>query len=238
MSPTRLLARIVLVAAVLAAVTLAAAYLLGRSPAGGDAAVAASNPVTSATRAAGPPPPGFAVATFAGGCFWCMETQYEGRPGIRDVVSGYAGGRERNPTYEQVGSGMTGHAESVQITYDPKQISYETLLDLFWHGIDPTQANGQFCDRGPQYRSAIFVRDSTERGLAEASKRRIEASGRLRAPIVTRIVDATAFYPAEEYHQDFWRKDPLRYRTYRAGCGRDRRLAELWGKDAVKPLVH
>ena len=179
-----------------------------------------------------------ATAVFAMGCFWCGETQFEEQPGVIAVVSGYAGGRESNPTYEQVSSGTTGHVESIRITYDPTRTSYEKLLDLFWHGIDPTQGDGQFCDRGAQYRSVVFVADSTQRRLAEASRRAIETSGVLKAPIVTRILPATRFWPAEEYHQDFWRKDPLRYRSYREGCGRDRRLRELWGDRAAKPLVH
>ena len=179
-----------------------------------------------------------ATAVFAMGCFWCGETQFEEQPGVQSVVSGYAGGREPNPTYEQVSAGVTGHVESIRITYDPTRTSYEKLLDLFWHGIDPTQDDGQFCDHGAQYRSVVFVADSTQRRLAEASKRAIEKSGVLKAPIVTRILPATRFWPAEEYHQDFWRKDPLRYRSYREGCGRDRRLRELWGDRAAKPLVH
>lgn len=178
------------------------------------------------------------VATFAGGCFWCLETAYEGVPGVLSAVSGYMGGARTNPKYEEVSAGGTGHAEAVQIRFDPSRITYAQLLDRFWHSVDPTQANGQFCDLGDQYRSEIFWHDETQRRLAEASKRRIEASGVLKAPIVTGITRATAFYPAEEYHQDFWKKDPARYRTYRAGCGRDRRLAELWGKAAVKPAVH
>ena len=171
-------------------------------------------------------------AYFAGGCFWCLETAYEGVKGVKSVVSGYAGGREKRPTYEQVSNGLTGHYESVDIAYDPAQISYEKLLDILWHNIDPTQGDGQFCDRGKQYRSAIFYRDSTQERMARESKRRIEASGVLKAPIVTAIVPAGPFWPAEEYHQDFWMKDPERYHSYREGCGRDRRLDQIWGKDA------
>uniref|UniRef100_A0A832MKH2 Peptide methionine sulfoxide reductase MsrA n=1 Tax=Eiseniibacteriota bacterium TaxID=2212470 RepID=A0A832MKH2_UNCEI len=188
-----------------------------------------------APRASGP---GLAIATFAGGCFWCVETAFEGRPGVVSVVSGYTGGPERNPTYEQVSGRRTGHAEAVEIRFDPRRITYEQLLHLFWRSIDPTQPGGQFCDHGPQYRSAIFVHDDEQRRLAHASKRALERSGVLKRPIVTQIVPASTFWPAEEYHQDFWRKDPERYRSYRAGCGRDRRLAELWGREAVKPLVH
>jgi len=178
------------------------------------------------------------VATFAMGCFWCGETQFESQPGVRSVVSGYTGGREERPTYEQVSSGATGHYESIQVTFDPKRTSYAKLLDLFWHGVDPTQADGQFCDHGRQYRSAVFVHDAAQRRLAEESRRAITASGVLKKPIVTEILPAGRFWPAEEYHQDFWKKDPVRYRSYRLGCGRDRRLAELWGDRAAKPLVH
>ena len=178
------------------------------------------------------------VATFAMGCFWCGETQLESQPGVLSVVSGYAGGREEHPSYEQVSAGETGHYESVQVTFDPGKTSYAKLLDLFWHGIDPTQDDGQFCDRGRQYRSVVFVADERQRKLAEETKRAIEVSGVLHAPIVTQILPATPFWPAEDYHQDFWRKDPVRYRTYRLGCGRDRRLVELWGALASKPLVH
>jgi len=178
------------------------------------------------------------VATFAMGCFWCGETQFESQPGVLSVISGYTGGRQEHPTYEQVSDGGTGHYESVQVTFDPSRTSYAKLLDLFWHGIDPTQDDGQFCDRGSQYRSVVFVADEKQRKLAEDSLHAIEASGVLHAPIVTQILPATRFWPAEDYHQDFWKKDPVRYRTYRLGCGRDRRLVELWGARASKPLVH
>lgn len=186
-----------------------------------------------------PKPADLAVATFAGGCFWCVETQFEGVPGVHSVVSGFTGGHTENPTYDQVTAGGTGHYESVRIEYDPKRVTYAQLLDRFWYGIDPTQADGQFCDRGDSYRSAIFVHDAEQRRLAESTKQRIERSGVLKGKaIVTEILAAAAFYPAEEYHQDFWKKDPVRYRTYRLGCGRDRRLQQLWGKLAVKPSAH
>ena len=178
------------------------------------------------------------TATFAMGCFWCGETQFEQQPGVLSVVSGFAGGREEHPTYEQVSAGETGHYESVQITFDPTKTSYARLLSLFWHAIDPTQGDGQFCDRGRQYRAVVFVVDERQRKLAEASEQAIEVSKVLHAPIVTQILPATRFWPAEEYHQDFWKKDPLRYRSYRLGCGRDLRLAQLWGAKASKPLVH
>ena len=178
------------------------------------------------------------LATFAMGCFWCGETQFETLPGVKSVISGYSGGREERPTYEQVSAGETGHYESIQITFDPAVVSYAKLLDMFWHGIDPTQSNGQFCDHGRQYRSVVFVHDATQKKLADDSRRAIEASGVLKQPIVTEILPYTKFWPAEEYHQDFWKKDPQRYTSYREGCGRDRRLAELWGAKAAKPLVH
>mgnify|MGYP001245853663 CR=1 FL=1 len=178
------------------------------------------------------------VAVFAMGCFWCGETQFEQQPGVLSVISGFAGGREDHPTYEQVSAGETGHYESVQVTFDPTKTSYARLLDLFWRSIDPTQGDGQFCDRGRQYRSVVFVTDERQRKLAEDSKRALESSGVLHAPIVTQILPATRFWPAEDYHQDFWKKDPVRSRSYPLGCGRDRRLAELWGAQAAKPLVH
>jgi len=192
------------------------------------AATAAAAPSASTTPAAGRT----SHAYFAGGCFWCVETAFEGVKGVKSVTSGFTGGPEKHPTYEQVSAGITGHYESVDIAYDPALISYEKLLDILWHNIDPTQGNGQFCDHGKQYRSAIFYRDSTQERLARESKRRIEESGVLKAPIVTAIVPAGAFWRAEEYHQDFWLKDPERYHSYREGCGRDKRLDEIWGKDA------
>ena len=177
-------------------------------------------------------------AVFAGGCFWCVETAFEGVPGVITAVSGYTGGRTKNPTYEEVCSHTTGHLEAVQVTYDPARITYAQLLDRFWHSIDPTQADGQFCDRGDSYESAIFVNGPTQRRLADDSKLAIERSKVLRAPIVTPIRSLTVFYPAEDYHQDFYKKDPVRYRTYRLGCGRDLRLQQLWGNAWAKPLVH
>lgn len=173
-----------------------------------------------------------ATAVFAGGCFWCLETAFEGVPGVSAAVSGYCGGKVDNPSYEQVSSGRTGHAESVQVSFDPAQISYEKLLDIFWHNIDPLTPDAQFCDHGTQYRSAIFYADDTQKTAALASRAAIEKSGRLHGAIVTQIVTAGPFYAAEDYHQDFYKKNPLRYKLYRSGCGRDARLKELWGKDA------
>jgi peptide-methionine (S)-S-oxide reductase len=173
-----------------------------------------------------------AKATFAGGCFWCMEGPFEKLPGVKSVTSGYTGGQKKDPTYQEVSAGTTGHAEAVQILYDPAQVSYERLLEVFWRNIDPLQPNAQFCDHGSQYRSAIYVHDDAQRQAAEASKAALQSSGKLRGTIVTEIVPASVFYPAEEYHQDYYKKNPLRYHTYRMGCGRDRRLKELWGDQA------
>ncbi len=181
------------------------------------------------------PPAQLAHATFAGGCFWCMQSPYDGIPGVYSTTAGYAGGAVKNPSYEEVSTGTTGHAESMQVAYDPTQVSYEKLLDVFWHNIDPTDAGGQFCDRGNQYRTVIFYADERQKEAALASKNRLEASHRFAQPIVTQVVALPAFYPAEDYHQNFCRKNPLRYESYRFGCGRDRRLAELWGKPDPKP---
>ena len=172
---------------------------------------------------------GQAIATFAGGCFWCMEPPYDELDGVISTTSGYTGGHKQNPTYEEVSAGTTGHTEAVQVVYDPKRISYERLLEVFWRNIDPVTPNAQFCDHGTQYRSGIFYHDAAQRRLAEEAKRALEASGRFKTPIVTEIVAAGTFHPAEEYHQDYYKKNPIRYKFYRAGCGRDRRLAELWG---------
>jgi peptide-methionine (S)-S-oxide reductase len=169
-----------------------------------------------------------AVATFAGGCFWCMEPPYDELPGVVSTTSGYTGGSLVNPTYEQVSSGTTGHAEAMQVRYDPTRIGYEKLLEVFWRNIDPLTANRQFCDRGRQYRSAIFYHDEEQRRLAQRSKEALD--GRFDEPIVTEIEPAGAFYPAEEYHQDYYKKNPLRYKLYRWNCRRDARLAEVWGR--------
>jgi peptide-methionine (S)-S-oxide reductase len=171
-----------------------------------------------------------ARAVFAGGCFWCMEAPFDKLPGVLSTTSGYSGGPAKKPTYDQVSSGSTGHAEAVQVLYDPKRITYAQLLETFWHNIDPLDKSGQFCDKGTQYRSAIFYGNEEERQEAEASKALVEQ--RLGKPVATQIVAAGAFYPAEEYHQDFYRKNPERYNQYRMGCGRDRRLKQLWGDEA------
>jgi peptide-methionine (S)-S-oxide reductase len=173
--------------------------------------------------------PALEHATFAGGCFWCMESPFESLPGVRSVTSGFSGGPEKNPTYNQVSAGLTGHAEAVDIVFDPAKISYERLLEVYWRNIDPTQKGGQFCDRGAQYRSAIFYRTSRQKTLAQKSRDAVVRSKRLKEPIVTELVAFQAFYPAEEYHQDYYKKNPEHYASYRKGCGRDERLRTLWG---------
>jgi peptide-methionine (S)-S-oxide reductase len=171
-------------------------------------------------------------ATFAGGCFWCMEPPFDALDGVLSTTAGYTGGEQRNPTYEQVSAGVTGHAEAIEIVYEPAKVSYERLLDVFWQNVDPTTPNRQFCDVGSQYRTAIFTHGNAQKAAAEASKKRLDASGRLGgAGVVTEIVAAGPFYPAEEYHQDYYVKNPLRYKYYRWGCGRDARLEELWGPE-------
>jgi peptide-methionine (S)-S-oxide reductase len=168
-----------------------------------------------------------AIATFAGGCFWCVEADFDKVDGVISTTSGYAGGHVANPSYEQVSHGGTGHAEAVEIVYDPAKVSYKKLLDVFWHNIDPLAKDRQFCDHGDQYRSAIFYHDEEQRA-AEASKAAVEK--RFKQPVATQIVPAGPFYKAEEYHQDYYMKNPIRYKFYRFNCGRDARLEELWGK--------
>lgn len=216
MSPRRAVA---VVASLLICLTSAA-------PAGA-ATPSATASATPATR-----PPTRAVATFAGGCFWCMEGPFESLPGVISVLSGYTGGTRQNPSYEEVSAGTTGHAEAVQVLYDPGRVGYDRLLDTYWHNVDPLDASGQFCDHGSQYRPAIFVHDAAQRQAAERSLQQLVASGRLRGKVVVPIVAASTFYPAEDYHQDFYKKNPVRYQSYRSGCGRDRRLRELWGDQA------
>ncbi len=174
----------------------------------------------------------FEKATFAGGCFWCMEAPFDQLPGVVSVTSGYTGGKMNNPTYKQVSAGGTGHAEAVQIVYDPTRIGYAKLLDVFWHNTDPTVADRQFCDVGSQYRPGIFYHSEEQRLLALKSKEALEKSKPFKEPIVTEVTKAGEFYPAEEYHQHYYKKNPIRYRYYRNGCGRDRRLKELWGDAA------
>jgi peptide-methionine (S)-S-oxide reductase len=192
------------------------------------AILAVSMLVAAAAHAADETPPaGSAVATFAGGCFWCMEGPFDTVPGVLSTTVGYTGGRTPDPTYPVVSAGGTGHAESIQVTFDPSRVTYEQLLDVFWKNVDPTDAGGQFCDRGDQYRSAIFTHDAEQQTLALASREAV--AKQLGKPVETRVVPATKFYPAEEYHQDYYRKHPIRYRFYRTTCGRDRRLHAVWG---------
>ncbi len=171
-----------------------------------------------------------AKATFAGGCFWCMEPPYDKLPGVIATISGYMGGHLKNPTYEQISTGRTGHTEVVQVEYDPSKVSYEKLLQVFWINIDPTVKNAQFCDHGSQYRSGVFYHDDEQRKFAEASKAALNKSKPFKAEIVTEITKAGEFYRAEEYHQNYYLNNPVRYKLYRNGCGRDARLKELWGK--------
>lgn len=174
--------------------------------------------------------PALAIATFAGGCFWCVEEAFDKAPGVASTISGYMGGHAKNPTYEQVSMGRTGHAEVVQVEFDPGKTSYERLLEVFWHNIDPTQRNAQFCDHGSQYRAAIFYHNDEQKRLAEASKAVTMKNKPFKEEIVTEIAGAADFYPAEDYHQDFYKKNPVRYKFYKTGCGREARLRELWGK--------
>lgn len=177
-----------------------------------------------------PAPEKLAKATFAGGCFWCMEPPFDKLVGVVSTTSGYTGGNKLNPTYREVSDGGTGHAEAVQIVYDPGKISYEKLLDVFWHNIDPTVKDQQFCDHGSQYRTAIFYQGDDQKKLAEAAKAALMKSKPFKADIVTEISAASTFYPAEDYHQDYYIKNPVKYKFYRFNCGRDARLRELWGE--------
>jgi peptide-methionine (S)-S-oxide reductase len=199
--------RILLAAAVLAASLAAAGVRAGEPEKGG----------------------GTAIATFAGGCFWCMEPPFDDVKGVRATISGYTGGAEKNPTYEQVSNRETGHCEAIQVEYDPARVSYAQLLEVYWHNIDPTSGDGQFCDRGPQYRPEIFYHDGEQKRLAEESRARVEKQ---LGTVAVKITPAGAFWPAEDYHQDFYTKEPEHYAAYRKGCGRDRRLQELWGHGA------
>ena len=197
----------------LAVVFLATAY--AQAPVAKPAAVSTAN-VT-------------AKATFAGGCFWCMEPPYDKLDGVLSTTSGYIGGRSKNPTYQEVSSGGTGHTEAVQVVYDPTKVSYAKLLEVFWRNIDPTVKNRQFCDSGSQYRSGVFYHDDEQKREAEASKVQLDKTKPFKDPIVTEITAATQFYPAEDYHQDYYTKNPVRYKFYRTNCGRDARLKQLWG---------
>src|SRR5262245_31545480 len=194
-----------------------------------SSALAAGALFVVAENASGQQPPSTtALATFAGGCFWCVEADFDKVRGVSSTTSGYTGGRTVNPTYEQVSHGGTGHAEAVEIAFDPAQVSYDKLLDVFWHNIDPLAKDRQFCDVGDQYRTAIFYHDEAQRAAAERTKALVQ--GRFKQPIETQIVAAGPFYKAEDYHQDYYVKNPVRYKFYRFNCGRDARLEELWGK--------
>jgi peptide methionine sulfoxide reductase msrA/msrB len=171
------------------------------------------------------------IATFAGGCFWCTEADFEKTPGVVKVISGYTGGSKENPTYEEVSSGKTGHLEAIQVYYDPEKITYEGLLDIFWRHIDPTDAGGQFVDRGSQYRSAIFYGDEEQKRIAEKSKEALQKSETFKKAVATEILKLGKFYSAEDYHQDYYKKNPLRYQYYRFGSGRDQFLESVWGKE-------
>jgi peptide-methionine (S)-S-oxide reductase len=209
---------VTLVVAVAALAALTFATLTGR-------------PARAAGTAQPAPRAGLARATFAGGCFWCMEPPFERLPGVVDVISGYTGGQRVDPTYEEVSSGGTGHLESVQVVYDPAKVSYQKLLDVFWRNIDPTTPNRQFCDVGEQYGTAIFYHDEEQKKLALESKAQVEKTKPFPQPVVTPVRAAGEFYRAEDYHQDYYKKNPVRYRFYRFNCGRDQRLKQLWGHE-------
>jgi len=168
------------------------------------------------------------TAVFAGGCFWCVEADFDKVDGVVSTISGYTGGTVANPTYKQVSHEKTGHYEAVKVTYDPDKVSYDALVDYYFHHIDPTDATGQFCDKGESYRSAVFVADASQREVAETEVSMIDASGVLGKPVVTQILDASTFWPAEDYHQDYYKKNPLKYRYYRTACGRDARVKKVW----------
>lgn len=200
------------------ALALAAAAILPTLPVAQEAAPAVAPAAVVGTAA---------EATFAAGCFWCSESDFEQVPGVLDVVSGYTGGSAPSPTYRQVSAGGTGHTEAVRVRYDPAKVTYDQLLEVYWRNVDFLDAGGQFCDRGDQYRSGIFAHDAAQRQAASASKAALERSGRLTGPVVTEVVDAGPFYPAEDYHQDYYKKNPVRYKVYRYNCGRDARLEQL-----------
>jgi peptide-methionine (S)-S-oxide reductase len=212
--------RATLIAGAVAALALVA-FVVVSKPSAEEAASTTAPTATTTAR-----------AIFAGGCFWCMEGPFDKIDGVISTTSGYTGGTVANPTYEQVSSDQTGHAEAVEVVYDPAKVSYEKLLYVFWRNVDPLTKDRQFCDAGHSYRSAIFAADDEQLRLAQESKAALETSGRFKQPIVTEILAAGPFYPAEDYHQDYYKKNPIRYNFYRTGCGRDSRLEELWGDEA------
>jgi peptide-methionine (S)-S-oxide reductase len=199
------------------------------------AAVSMGSPRAQGTTVSGPAPAGLAKATFAGGCFWCVEFDFDKVPGVLSTTSGYIGGKVANPTYEQVSSKSTGHAEAVEIVYDPKRVSYEQLLEYFWRTIDPTTKDRQFCDAGSPYRTAIFALDAQQLAAAKASLAALEKSKPFKEPVVTEIALGGPFYVAEDYHQDYYKKNSTRYKYYRTSCGRDARVTQLWGSLPVPP---
>jgi peptide-methionine (S)-S-oxide reductase len=192
---------------------------------------------TAQTTATGPAPAGLAKATFAGGCFWCVEADFDKVPGVKSTISGYTGGKVANPSYEQVSAKATGHAEAVEVVYDPKVVSYEQLVEYFWHTIDPTTKDRQFCDAGTPYRTGIFVHDAKQLAAAQASLAKLDKSKPFKEPVVTEITQAGPFYAAEDYHQDYYKKNPVRYKYYRSGCGREERIKQLWGSLPTPPAV-
>ena len=193
--------------------------------------LSAETPVVAPAKAMATGPT--AKAVFAGGCFWCVESDFDKVPGVLSTTSGYIGGRNANPTYQQVSSHSTGHAEAVLVEFDPAKVSYERLVQYFWRTIDPTTKDRQFCDSGSPYRTAIFAQDAEQLKIATASRAALEKSKPFKEPVVTEVVMATTFYPAEDYHQDYYLKNPVRYKVYRTGCGRDARLKQLWGEQAA-----
>ena len=209
---------------VLALTTLSCSSVSSSAPATKDPSAAV------AINERGDEPGELSTATFAGGCFWCMEQPFDNIPGVASTISGYTGGQVEDPTYAQVSGGNTGHLEAMQVTYNPDQVSYPTLLETFWHNIDPLDNRGQFCDKGTQYRSAIFYETSEQREAAEATKQSV--AEQLNSSVATDILPATTFYPAEDYHQNYYQTHPVRYKVYRFGCGRDQRLSEIWREDA------
>ena len=199
------------------------------------AAVGAGSPRAQGSTVTGPAPAGLAKAIFAGGCFWCVESDFDKVPGVVSTTSGYIGGKLPNPSYEQVSAKLTGHAEAVEIVFDPKRVSYEQLLEYFWHTIDPTTKDRQFCDAGSPYRTAIYALDAPQLAAARASLASLENSKPFKEPVVTEIALAGPFYAAEDYHQDYYKKNPIRYKYYRGSCGRDARITQLWGAPPALP---
>lgn len=190
----------------------------------------AASATALATQPTPPVPEGMAKATFAAGCFWCVEPPYDKLDGVISTTSGYISGKVKNPSYRDVSAGITGHTEAVEVVYDPKRVSYQTLLDTFWVNVDPTTNTRQFCDSGSQYRPGIFWHNAEQKQLAEASRKKVDDSGRFKKPVKVEITEATTFYAAEDYHQDYYLRNPARYKYYRWACGRDQRLDDLWGE--------